>query len=79
MADYSTKQQQSLFSDEERARIGMPSRETIGELSSATDINYQPPGLGTDANKKIRSREEAKKSWEDAMWLVNGTVSAAES
>ncbi len=71
MADYSVKQKQELFTDEERARIGLSSREILRNLASAVDINYQPPGLGTGSCINLVT----EKSWQQTARRVHVAIS----
>ncbi len=71
MVDYSVKQKQDLFTDEERARMGLSSRETLKRLASM-DISYQPPGLGTDPCVNPTTRE----SWRQTVRRVHSAVTS---
>ncbi len=52
----------------------LSSRETLKHLASI-DISYLPSGLGTDADKVSRSREEQEALWAETINLVHSAAS----
>ena len=72
MKDYTHKQEQNLFTDEERTKMGLHSREALSDLARI-DGSYRPSGLGTDADKRPVTFE----SWARTVREIHSAISFA--